>query len=562
MKSDWAKWLLILVGSVTWSLTMVRSGLSYSFGIGFWGANGHDGIWHLALIKSLANGSFQMPVFSGWNIQNYHIGFDLLLSWVVRLTKVSPSLLYFQIVPPVLAVLIGLLTYKFVYFWRKSKEESLLATFFVYFGGSFGWLVSLIRGQGWGGESMFWSQQSISTLINPPFALSLITILTGLIFLKKYLEKRSLFNFGFATFFFGISIFIKVYAGLLVMSSLVAVSIWQIIKKREFSLLGLTLISGVVSVLLFVPFNKSSINLISFSPFWFLESMMALPDRVGWWKMYSAMTTYKMGHIWFKAVLAYLTVFLIFIVGNFSTRIIALGAILKKPKKLLSAGPIEIFLFILILAGIVVPMFFVQEGVPWNTIQFFYYSLIFGGIVAGIETGNVFKGVAGLARKFAMGLFVVFTIPTTIISLGNYLPPNPQSMLPAGEMEALGFLSVQPSGVVLTYPYNPVKINKLIAPIPLYLYTTTAYVSAFSGKPVFLEDQTNLDIMQYPWAERRQSVENFLSTSNIKDAKDFLKSNNITYIYWLNGQQARLSSVELGLKQIFQNGSVTIFKVD
>ena len=32
---------------------------------------------------------------------------------------------------------------------------------------------------------MFWSQQSISTLVNPPFALSLIFILSALISLQK-----------------------------------------------------------------------------------------------------------------------------------------------------------------------------------------------------------------------------------------------------------------------------------------------------------------------------------------------------------------------------------------
>src|ERR1035437_7524564 len=110
--------VLILIGTVVWALTMVRSGLCWdakcASGIGFWGANGHDGIWHLALINSLSKGNFLMPVFSGWGIQNYHIGFDLLLSWIVGLTKIAPSVLYFQIVPPILALLIGVLTYKFV----------------------------------------------------------------------------------------------------------------------------------------------------------------------------------------------------------------------------------------------------------------------------------------------------------------------------------------------------------------------------------------------------------------------------------------------------------------
>jgi len=43
--------LLIIIGSLVWSLTMVKSGLCWDAkcvgGIGFWGPNGHDGVWHI-----------------------------------------------------------------------------------------------------------------------------------------------------------------------------------------------------------------------------------------------------------------------------------------------------------------------------------------------------------------------------------------------------------------------------------------------------------------------------------------------------------------------------------
>jgi len=545
---------------------MVRSGLCWAGkctgGLGFWGPNGHDAIWHLSLINNFTKGNFDSPIFSGWGIQNYHIGYDLFLSWIVRLTTIPSSVLYFQIIPPILAFLIGVLTYKFVYLWRGSKSESLLATFFVYFGGSFGWLVSFIRGEGWGGESMFWSQQSISTLINPSFALSLVFILLGLIFLIKHYEKKRLLYFILCILFFGVVIEIKVYAGLIALTSLLGVSLWQVIRKKNFSTLWIAFASIAISAVLFIPSNKSSAGLISLAPFWFLESMMTLSDRFGWEKLYSAMTTYKMGHVWLKGILAYGLAFVIFIIGNFGTRIIGLGSLLRNRKKIFSAGPVEVFLFIIILAGITVPMLFVQKGTPWNTIQFFYYSLIFGGIVAGVEVGKIIRDKNIKIQIMTVFILVIFTIPTTIASLGNFLPPRPQSILPADEVEALRFLSGEPNGVVLTYPFDEEKAAKAVAPRPLYLYAPTAYVSAFSGKPVFLEDQINLDIMQYPWIERRMEVEEFLATPDIDSAKNFLKENKITYVYWLEGQHAREGGLQLGLTQIFKNGSVTIYRVN
>src|SRR3989344_5313855 len=136
-----SSWLLIIIGSLSWSLTMVKSGLINSYGMGFWGPNGHDGIWHIALSESLAKGSWQMPVFSGESIKNYHIGFDLILAFLHKLTFIPVVNLYFQILPPIFTILIGLFCYLFVLEWKRSSVQAFWATFFVYFGGSLGFIV-------------------------------------------------------------------------------------------------------------------------------------------------------------------------------------------------------------------------------------------------------------------------------------------------------------------------------------------------------------------------------------------------------------------------------------
>lgn len=533
--------------------------------MGFWGANGHDGIWHIALTESLSKGDFSMPVFAGYAIQNYHIGFDLILAGLHKLTSIPIVNLYFQILPVVLSISVGFLVYKFVETWQKSKKAAFWATFFVYFGGSWGFLVSLLRGNGWGGESMFWSQQSISTLINPPFALSLVIILLGLTNLQKYLTNKSKLNFILAVLFFGASIFIKVYAGLLVLTALLVCGLYALVINHQSSILKIFLLSLILSMLLFIPFNKSSVGLVTFAPFWFLESMMAFADRFNWQRMYSAMTTYRMGEIWFKAIPAYGLVFTIFILGNFGTRIIALKMLPLKFKKIFSSSAVSVFLFTVITAGIIAPMFFVQKGTPWNTIQFFYYSLFFTGIWAGIAATQLIEKIKRRYNAWSAFIFsaviILLTIPTTLSSLGNYLSAKPQSILPKEEMEALEFLSKQPVGTVLTYPFDKVKANLAESPKPLSRYVSTAYVSAFSGQNVYLEDEMNLDIMQYPWKERRESQESFLNTSDVDSASKYLRDNRINYIYWLNGEHTKVGTEHLMVTEIFQNNSVTIFKV-
>ncbi len=529
---------------------MVKNGIIYPFGMGFWGANGHDGIWHLALINNFSKGIFNMPVFAGYPLQNYHIGFDLLVAFLFKVASVPVVNLYFQILPPILAFLIGLLTYKFVWLLTNSKKSAILATFFTFFGGSFAWILGK-------GESAFWSQQQISTLINPPYALSLIIILLGLILLVKYQNTKKILFLIFSSIFFGILIEIKVYAGILVLGGLLVSGVWRVVKEKKLDYLMVFVCSLTISLIIFLPSLKGSSKLLIWQPFWFLEIMMGAPDRLNWIRFYSAMTTYKSGGVFLKGILAYSVAFAIFIIGNFGTRILAFKNI--SLKRLTS---LDLFIWSIIGAGILIPTFFLQKGTSWNTIQFFYYSLFFSGILTGIVLSKL--------NKLAIILFVVLTIPTTIITLREvYLPKRPPAMLSKEELSALEFLKNQPNGVVLTYPFDKLRASQAVAnpPRPLYLYESTAYVSAFSGKTTFLEDEVNLNITGYDWPTRRTDIESWYREPNVEKAREFLKKNNIKYIYLLKGvpngtpQRAYLGEGQLGLIRLFENKDVNIWKV-
>jgi hypothetical protein len=550
MKSTIQKWLVIVLGSITWSWTMIKSGWFYHSlgtngpGLGFWGANGHDGIWHVALAESLAKGSFLMPVFAGFSLRNYHIGFDLILALLHKITFIPSLNLYFQILPPILALLIGLLTYKFTLSWTKSGRSAFWATLFVYFGGGFGWATGH-------GESSFWSQQAISTLINPPFALSLIFLLLGLLLLRRLEEKFNFLNFILAVLIFGCLIEIKVYAGILGLGALLVAGIYSFVSQKKFDILKVFIGSLALSLILYLPLNKSSVGLLVFQPFWFLETMMGMSDRIGWARFYSAMMTYKSGHIWIKAVAAYSLAFAIFIVGNFGTRIIFL---LRKIK----LSQLNVFIYSIIGAGIVIPMFFLQKGTPWNTIQFFYYSLFFSSILAGMA-------VSQIKNKILLFVMLILTIPTTILTLKDvYIPSRPPAMLSSDEISALGFLSKQPDGYVLTRPFNAFnsKAAESNPPRPLYLYASTAYVSAFSKHQTFLEDEINLDITDYDWRDREIQITAWYRENNLQIKHNFLLQNKIKYIYWIKEDGSPLDLGKLSLSNIFENNSVIIYQVE
>ena len=561
--------LLIVFGTLSWSITMVKSGLPVVGGIGFWGANGHDGIWHLALANALARGTLHMPVFAGAGLQNYHIGFDLLLALLFRVTTIPVSVWYFQIIPPFLALCMGVLCYLFVSDWTGSKRAAWWSTFFVYFGGSFGFIVTLLRGQGISGESMFWSQQSISTLINPPFALSLVILLLALVTLQKHTKHSNKAVFVTAVILFSLLLSVKVYAGVLALGALFVQSIYEYLKSKSFSTFYIFVLSLFFSLILFLPLNKSAGGLIVFQPGWFLETMLAISDRFYWPKLFEAIINWRAAHVYYKALAGYLVAFFIFIIGNFGSRLLFLvltPKIYQKKSRVLSVSGVTVFLSSIVIGGVLAPMLFLQKGTAWNTIQFLYYSLFVSALFSGIAVHALLSLIASrTTRRIVIALVILFTIPTTVSTLLEvYIPGRPPAMLPSDEVEALAVLKTLPKGVVLTYPFDPLLAKAAIPnpPRPLYLYDSTAYVAAYGNHDVYLEDEVNLTIMNYQWKDRRKALDEFYASTDQKRVYDFLRTNNITYIYWVKPQFTKIGDLQLKLTNVFENKTVIIYKVN
>ena len=67
-------------------------------------------------------------------------------------------------------------------------------------------------------------------------------------------------------------------------------------------------------------------------------------------------------------------------------------------------------------------------------------------------------------------------------------------------------------------------------PRPLYLYDSTAYISAFSAQPSYLSDEVNLDITGYNWESRRREVEKFFFDAAYDGKYELLKKKNISFV--------------------------------
>ena len=156
---------------------------------------------------------------------------------------------------------------------------------------------------------------------------------------------------------------------------------------------------------------------------------------------------------------------------------------------------------------------------------------------------------------------MIFTLPTTYSTAKGYFGKTPATYIPKFELEALKFLKNQPDGVVLVYPYNKYDKDGLKTPLPLRFYETTAYVSAYSGNEVYLEDEMNNEITEYDWQKRKKLAIEFFESKDPITARGFLLNNNIDYIYLVGDQSYSLADDQLGLEVIFVNQQAKIVKV-
>ncbi|KKT44123.1 MAG: hypothetical protein UW44_C0003G0010 [Candidatus Collierbacteria bacterium GW2011_GWB2_44_22] len=553
-------------------LTVFRNGLLYPFGMGFWGPNGHDAIFHLSVIEKFAGSpfSFSHPQIAGEKIANYHFIFDFLSGITVKLLGISSIDLYFRIFPIFAGLAIVLLLDKLLKSWGYSRSERFLSLLLVFLAGSFGFIPKIFTGQDiFAGESAFWSNQSVSIFLNPPYALSIIILL---LFLNKLNGEPRTNNSELITLSLlgGLLAQTKIYAFILLLGAL-------LFSKRYKLFIGV-LIVGVLVSFPFTTFGGHSPFI--FSPFWFPRSLFASFDRFYWPRLVEAWQAYEASGNFIKLSLINLFAMIVFLVGNLGIRIFGL-------LNLCRTNPIsesEKIVRWIIAFGLLLPLLFVQNINPWNTIQFMYYALFFLGIFTakaisslistprviladtGIhpDTTSSLRGASSrrgnLYRFFIIFIVLLLAVASSVGTLKDYIGYFSASRISFTELRALDKLRDQPKGIVLSPYFSEVKSSSVSTPKPLYSYVSTAYISGLSGQPEFLSDTINLDITGFDYVGRARDIQRFYNTEDKEWGITFLKSNAIKYVYETRLQKLKLAPADLHLEKIFDSGEINVYK--
>src|SRR3990167_9230966 len=402
--------LTLITGAIFQSLSLLRSGWVYDFGIGFWWPFGHDVIWHQALINQLIKQvPPQNPVLSGEILSNYHYFFDLLVAETVRLSQIPVMDLLYRFYPLTFSVLLGLGTYLLVMKITGSRIATIISLYFVYFAGSFGWIVEFLRERHFGGESAFWVNQPVSMNLNPPFAISLLIVIAVILVIYNFRKRRHWMATVLLSILAGSVIEFKVYAGVIVLLAMFALALWEVFRNRDFTLMKVSLGSAIVAAGVFLPQNKWAGELLVLFPFWFVHSMVDFPDRVGWLRLSSAREAYFARGEWFKFLSAEALALIIFIIGNLGLRFIGLFSLVSYMKSRLGKDMGFTIVIVMSAASLLIPLVFIQKGNPWNTIQFMYYFLYFVAIFSGVGIVVLVRLLPRIVSVFTVLLVIMAT---------------------------------------------------------------------------------------------------------------------------------------------------------
>ncbi len=522
-------------------------------GLFFWGAHGHDSLWHLAIASvAFKTFPFSLPTFAGQNLQGYNYLFDLVIYWLSKF-GIAPIITYFKIAP---LAWFFLMTAATIGLGRKIKDSPIfigLLLFFVYFGGSFGYVLTYLHKNTIFNSEGILAIQSGHSLINIQFAFSLVVLVYLFSIIHKLKSDNKTASLLAVLVFLNLGL--KFYAGIITLFIVVLYYLWLFVKSKERITIILrfvpTLLAATVAVMFFYdPFNSlKSGSILIFSPFAIVHSMIEERDLFYLREMVDE--RYFLLSKGFGPRLFYIEMFSVFlyVIFNFGTRVIGLIYLLVKSIKL-KLQPFEVILILTAIFSTALAVLFIQKGEWWNTVQFFYYAIFIMNIFAAeafyeiVKKKNFLSIIAGL-------VIILATLPTSIDLVAKFtFFPSP-SYLPSGELKALAFLKNLPDGTVLTERYDPNSKGKYKEPIPFHSYDDTSYVAAFSGKKTYMNDLVQLRLTGVDYSQRKLMLE--------KQDCDYL--GDIRYLYSVRPDSFRGCLTKPGIKRIYEKDGIAIYEV-
>ncbi|HNQ31867.1 MAG TPA: hypothetical protein PKJ68_05285 [Candidatus Woesebacteria bacterium] len=498
IKKDIITSVILSAAFLLYMIVIVPSGSRYCFdgacGIYFWGAHEHDALWHLALIEhAFRTWPFSMPIYAGHTLAGYNFLLDIII-YVLTLPGISASFLYFKIQPITWFVVFAYLLGRLTQAHQGGRGLARWLYFIVFFSVSFGILIRIFKHGTWLGSVGVPTMQGALGMTNPQFMWSLCVLLALILILRG--SRRTWWMVGPLLFIgLGLKFYFIIPAVIFIAFYTLAAVIHRHFRST-FILLASAFLGIAAAYLMF--YHGSAGGGLIWKPLELVHQIVE--DKDMWYSEVMVQERYyiqQLGHMfsprlwWIEAR----TIFY-FLFFNFGIRLIAVVGIIGMMIAHFTRHKHLLPFVISIVVATLIPILFIQKGIWWNSIQFLYYAIF----LASIVTAEFFWRVTSKLPRLLVGTVVVMLIlmflPTNIEMVHIFTRKDNVSYISDTEIEALTFLKSLPDGVVMTDAF----VRRDTGMLPdIY---DTAYISAFSGKQMYIANETQLTLLQIPHVSR------------------------------------------------------------
>lgn len=401
---------LLLVFSLVFSLPMIvnfDSGTSIRLSV--------DAPWHFSLINELvANFPPNHPNMANVQMTPYHFFSDFLNAKVIQIFPISLPFSYFQYFSILTALLWVFGTYILVKRWTNNNLVSIFSVILSLFGGSFSFVPFLLGHTELSLNSAFGILQPDGSLLNPPFAMSLVILIFGLFCVLYYLQTKNKNILFVLPLFFGIAAMFKVYSGMILFFALFILIITRIIRK-DFKIMVAAFLTFIVFYLTYWSFVGKS-GFLFFAPLWAPHDVvnsnfpfLLYSDRMAKYIQY-----FDIGRIVFLETF----VLVVYILGNLGTRFVGLILFPFSKQKKVFFSEFGLVIVSITLFSFFTPLLFMQSIKPFEIVQIFNYFLFLTAILSAIGFIGVLERIKN--KNIAYLLVLIFLVFTLISTVNDY----------------------------------------------------------------------------------------------------------------------------------------------
>ncbi|HUD05223.1 MAG TPA: hypothetical protein VMR59_04540 [Patescibacteria group bacterium] len=467
--------LVLLLGTIAMTYTTWNSGAYKSGEVLFYGVNGQDSVYHLALIGSLiSNFPPFHPGLAGVPLKGYNFFYDFLISNFAQFYRFNPLDLFFRFFPLFIAFLLGFSSLALAKFLKFGKITTLFLIFLMYFIQSFDFFVGYLYKFLNYNYSSAGITQSFANALDPSIVISASFTLIGFILL---FSKGKKWSFLLPVLVIGVIPQIKIYAGITFYFGLAMVALWELYKSRSTYCLKILIFSGALSALVYLPVNYGAGGLM-FAPFLIYKNFIDSAWIFVHWHWNVNFPLYIESRNYIHIAFFYLVAIAFFILTSLGTRILIILDIKKIFSKNFYTSQ-NIFWIASIAAAFLIPSLFVQSVSTFSIIQFFWVGYMLLVIPTAVVLGERLERVNKIILVTTFLILVFLFLPDTVKIIETY----------SGASGGIGADIVKQSNVISKIPQNQgiIVVNRILVKGRYQDSFGNPIFSALSGHSIYYE---------------------------------------------------------------------------